>query len=156
MFYMLVVVPLWSASPPESVRAIFIDAGLNKTIWNFFGPPWMALRNVPLIGALVAGWPYPVHRRLLLISVVIAVLGVAFTLVHIYPINAVLMGQAGHTASPEEMGTLVRQWVIADRIRFTAMTLGFICMLRAFVIPCPSQKEVPPNAAQPRAAANPA
>jgi len=147
MFYMLVVVPLWSASPPESVRAIFVDAGLNKTIWNFFGPPWMALRNVPLIAALIVGWPYRAHRRLLLISVVIAVLGVAFTLVYIYPINAVLMGQPGHTASPEEMRTLVRQWVIADRIRFTAMTIGCICMLRAFSLPIPNKKETPTSAA---------
>lgn len=137
MFYMVVVVPLWSASPPESVRTIFTDAGLNKTIWNFFGPPWMAVRNVPLIAALVVGWPYPAHRRLLQVTVAIAVLGVVFTLIIIYPINAVLMGEPGHEVGADEMRSLVRQWVIADRIRFAAMTVGFLFLLRAFAIPCP-------------------
>jgi len=147
MFNMFVVVPLWSASPPDSVQAIFTDAGLNKTIWNFFGPPWMALRSVPLIATLIVGWPYRAHRRLLIVSVVIVILGIAFTLIYIYPINAVLMGQPGYTATPDEMRSLVRQWIIADRIRFAVMTVGFIYLLRAFAIPCPSQKEVPPNAA---------
>ena len=137
MFNMLVIVPLWSASPPESVQAVFGDAGLSKTIWNFFGPPWMALRNLPLIAALIVGWPYPVHRRLLLISVLIAVVAVVLTLVFIYPINDVLMGTSSREVSPEEMRSIVRQWVIADRIRFVAVTIGFLCMLKAFALPCP-------------------
>ena len=146
MFNMLVVVPLWSASPPESVKAIFTDVGLNKTIWNFFGPPWMALRSVPLLAALIVGWPYLMHRRLLLVSVVITILAIAFTLIYIYPINAVLMGQPGHTAGPEGMRSLVRQWIIADRIRFIVMTVGFICLLRAFCLPVPSKGRDSANA----------
>jgi uncharacterized membrane protein len=154
MFYMLVVVPLWSSSPPDSVRAIFVDAGLNKTIWNFFGPPWMALRNVPLIAALIVGWPYPAHRRLLLVTVLIGILGVAFTLVYMYPINAILMGEPGHDVGAAEMRLLVRQWVIADRIRFAAMTAGLLFLLRAFAIPCPRKQGVSAAVAESAATAD--
>jgi hypothetical protein len=41
---MLVFLPMWSASPPESVRAFYLRTRYNETIWNFFGPPFTAAR----------------------------------------------------------------------------------------------------------------
>jgi hypothetical protein len=55
-YQMLVIMPMWSASPTESVRAFFPDTRYNETLWNFFGPPFMAARLAPLSGALLAGW----------------------------------------------------------------------------------------------------
>ncbi len=52
---MLVIVPLWSASPPETVRAFFQGTDYNRTIFNFFGPPFIVARNVPVVAALLAG-----------------------------------------------------------------------------------------------------
>jgi uncharacterized membrane protein len=55
LYQMLVVVPLWNASPPESVRAFFQGTDYNRTIVHFFGPPFMLARTLPLLAALVAG-----------------------------------------------------------------------------------------------------
>jgi hypothetical protein len=65
LYQMLVIVPLWSASPPESVRAFFQGTEWNRTIFNFFGPSFIAARNVPVLAALIAGWHLPQHRRAL-------------------------------------------------------------------------------------------
>src|SRR5262245_40142938 len=95
LYQMLVIVPMWGASPPESVRAFFGGTDYNRTIFNFFGPPFMAARNLPLVVALLAGWHRPRHRYALLISVAcLLAFGVHFTLFYVYPINAVLFEKA--------------------------------------------------------------
>jgi hypothetical protein len=134
-FHMVVVVPLWSSSPPESVRAFFGGTDFNRTIWNFFGPPWMVVRNLPLILALITAWPLRVQRRLLLVAVACMTFGVLYTLFYIYPINNVLMTQAGGAGSDEQIREMVRQWIFADRLRFIVGIFGFVCLLRVFAMP---------------------
>ena len=56
LYQMLVVMSMWSASPPESVRAFIMGTRYNETIWNFFAPQYMAARRAPLFGPLLAGW----------------------------------------------------------------------------------------------------
>ena len=56
LYQMLVIMPMWSASPPESVRAFFLGTRCNETIRNFFAPQYMAARLAPLFGALLVGW----------------------------------------------------------------------------------------------------
>ena len=135
LYQMVVVVPLWSSSPPESVRSFFGGTRYNETIWNFFGPPWMAARVVPILGALVTSWKWPPHRRLLLIVVACSVFVLVFTFAYVYPINSVLIAQAGGTASPDEIRSMVQRWILADRFRFGIGTLSFLVLLRAFGLP---------------------
>jgi hypothetical protein len=133
LFNMLVIVPLWSASPPESVRDFFGNTAFNKTIFNFFGPPWMIARNLPLLLALVAGWHRPVIRKALMVSVAgLTLFGVVFTLVYVYPINEIVMQQAGGKLGGEQIRQLVNQWIVADQIRFIMGVAGFISLLWAF------------------------
>ena len=139
LYQMLVIVPMWSASPPETVRAFFLGTRYNETIWNFFGPPFMAGRFAPLLGALVAAWHLPRHRRWLLVAVVCMAFGVVFTLAYIYPINEVLFAQAGGDRSPEEVKAMARQWVMADRARFGVCVIGFLALLRALSVPIPGR-----------------
>jgi uncharacterized membrane protein len=138
LYQMLVIVPLWSESPPESVRAFFLGTRYNETIWNFFGPPFMLARLAPLLGALIVGWHLPQHRKWLLTGAICMGFGVVFTLAYIYPINDVLFAQAGGNHNPEEIRAMVRQWIIADRIRFVVGVVGFLVLLRALSIPFPS------------------
>lgn len=138
LYQMLVVVPMWSASPPESVRAFFSGTRYNETIWNFFGPPFMAARLAPLLGALLMGWHLPQHRKWLLVAVVCMAFGVVFTLAYIYPINDLLFAQAGGNRSPEEIQAMARQWIMADRVRFGVGVIGFLALLRALSIPFPT------------------
>lgn len=100
LYQMLVIVPMWSASPPESVRTFFRGTDYNALIFRFFGPPFMALRVLPVVAALWAGWRYPRHRNALLVASGGFLFAVILTLAYIYPINAVLFEQAGsdHTA----------------------------------------------------------
>ena len=138
LYQMLVVVPMWSASPPESVRTFFLGTRYNETIWNFFGPPFMAARNAPVLGALLAGWHLPRHRMWLLVAAACKAFGVVFTLTYIYPINDVLFAQAGGSHTPEEIRAMVWQWVMADRVRFGVGVIGFLALLRALSIPFPT------------------
>ena len=139
VFSMLVIVPLWSASPPESVREFFQGTNFNRTVGHFFGPPWMVLRNLPVLGALVAGWPYRIHRRYLLVSAACLLVAVVFTLAYVYRINEVLMIRAGGAAGPDEIRRMVRQWIFADRLRFGVGFVGFLFLLRAFRTPVPGE-----------------
>ena len=59
LYQMLVVVPLWSASPPESVVSFFTGTDYNRTVFHFFGPPFMAARVLPLLLALALAWRLP-------------------------------------------------------------------------------------------------
>ena len=137
LYQMLVIVPMWSASPPESVRAFFQGTRYNETIWNFFGPPFMVARLAPLLGALLVGWHLPQHRKWLLVAAVCMAFGVVFTLAYVYPINDVLFAQAGGNHSPEEIRAMTRRWIMADRVRFGVGVIGFLALLRALSIQFP-------------------
>lgn len=139
LYQMLVIVPMWSASPPESLRAFLSGTRFNEMIGHFFGPPIMIARNAPPLAALIFGWRLP-HRKWLLAATVCMASGVIFTVVYIYPINAVLFTQAGDH-SPEEIGSMLHRWIVADRVRFGVGVIGFLSLLRALSIPFPVNSE---------------
>jgi hypothetical protein len=136
IYQMLVIVPLWSASPPESVRLFFQGTEYIRTVRHFFGPLTMALRTVPLVLGLIAGW-HLTHRFWLLLPVVCTAVAVVMTLAYIYPINSVLFDQAGGNLSGADIQALVRRWIIADRVRLGIMTVGYLSLLRALSLPFP-------------------
>jgi hypothetical protein len=132
LYQMLVIVPIWSAAPPDSVQAFFGGTEYNRTVMHFFGPPFMAARVVPLLIALALAWRLPEHRRALGVAVGCVVLMVVFTIAYVYPINAVLFEQAGGDNAPERITTMVRQWIWADRLRMGVGIIAFAAILRAF------------------------
>jgi hypothetical protein len=135
LFHMVVIVPLWSANPPESVVDFFQGTNFTRTVLNFFGPPWMLARNLPLLAALVLGWQFRTHRKYLLISVCCMLFAVIFTLVYVYRINAILMTPAANSVSADVIKVLVRKWIFADRLRFGVGFAGFLSLLKAFGTP---------------------
>jgi hypothetical protein len=139
LYQMVVVVPMWSASPPESVRAFFQGTEYNRTIFHFFGPPFMAARVIPMIIALALAWHLPEHRMALGVAVVCLAATVIFTFAYVYPINAVLFEQAGGEHSATEIAEMVREWIWADRIRFCVGIVAFVAILWAFRLPMPQQ-----------------
>ncbi len=68
LYQMLVIIPIWNASPPESVRAFFQGTDFNRTIFHFFGPPFMLVRSLPVLGALLTGWHLQQHRLPLMLA----------------------------------------------------------------------------------------
>jgi len=137
LYQMLVIVPIWSGSPPDSVRSFFGSTDYNRTIWRFFGPPFMLARGLPLLAALLAGWPFRIHRRALLVATVGMVFNVILTIAYIYPINAVLFEQAGGGRAAGEVQAMVDRWILADRFRFAVGTVSFLAVLVAFRLPPP-------------------
>jgi Domain of unknown function (DUF1772) len=138
LYQMLVIVPQWSASIPESLRAFYAGdhVNLNHTLSNFFGPKTMLIRNLPLIGALVFAWHSPLHRKYLFVGLLcMTVFGLIFTVFYIYPVNDVLFTQAGGSLSAEECSALASRWIWADRIRLAVVAIGYLAMLRAFSVP---------------------
>jgi hypothetical protein len=137
LYQMVVVVPMWSASPPESVRAFFLGTEYNRTIFHFFGPPFMAARVIPVLLALALAWHLPGHRAALGVAVLCLAATVVMTFVYVYPINAVLFEQAGGDHSASEIAAMVHKWIWADRIRFAIGIAAFGAILWAFRLPLP-------------------
>lgn len=140
LFQMLVVVPMWSSSPPESVRAFFLGTVYNQTIFHFFGPPFMAARVIPIILALLLAWHLPKHRAALGTATLCLVAAVVFTLTYIYPINSVLFEQAGGDHTAAEIAQMTHAWIWADRLRFGIGIVAFIAILKAFRLPLNSNE----------------
>ena len=144
LYQMVVVVPMWSAAPPASLRTFLQVTDYNRTIYHFFGPPFIAARIFPMLIALALAWHLPKHRLMLGVAAMCVVAIVIFTLGYIYPINAVLFDQAGGDRSATEITAMVRTWIWADRIRFGVGVVAFVAILWAFRLPLPQQKGVNP------------
>jgi hypothetical protein len=137
IFSMSVVVPMWSYSPPESVKFFFGQTTFNKNIWNFFGPPWMAIRNLPLFVTLALGWNLRPQREFLLIAAVCTFFGIIYTLAYVYRINDELFTKAGGNHTTAEIQSMVHRWIFADRLRFVVMLVGYFFLLKTFRMPLP-------------------
>ncbi|MBK9226623.1 MAG: DUF1772 domain-containing protein [Ignavibacteria bacterium] len=139
IFSMSVVVPMWvkhlhNQLKNSSKRQVLINTSL------IFGPPWMAIRNLPVLIALVLGWYSKQHRQYLLITFISLIIGIIYTITYVYPINDILMIKAGANKSAEEIITMVDKWIFADRLRFAVMLVGYFFLLKAFRITIPDKE----------------
>jgi hypothetical protein len=141
LYQMLVIVPMWSASPPESVRAFFQNTNYNRLIFRFFGPPLMVARTLPAVLALIAGWHHLHHRGPLILAVSCLLFGVVYTLAYVYPINAVLFEKAGGNESDDEISAMATRWIQADQLRFVVGSVAFLAILWTFSLPIPMGPE---------------
>src|SRR5450432_1626252 len=130
LFHILVIQPLWTTNPPVSVNFFFTKTTFNKTIWNFFGPPWMAARLIPLLLCILIGWKEAGSKKLyLVVAGVCWIFITIYTLAFIYPINDILFKQAAENYPVEFVKELVKKWLFADRLRFVIGTAGYLCLL---------------------------
>jgi hypothetical protein len=139
VYQMAVIVPMWSASPPDSVRAFFQGTAFMTTVWNFFGPVTQVARALPLFILVAAAWTFPNVRSWIVACASTMVFGLVLTRMYIYPMNDVLFEKAGGTLSADAVRALARTWIFADRVRFAIMAGGYLCLLRAFSLPLEAQ-----------------
>ena len=132
IYQMLVIVPLWSAAPPTSLRHFFGDSGYTRTINNFFGPRTQALRAIPLFLLPICAWSDSNLRLWLAMPAITMVLALAMTRLYIYPINDILIFKAGGDLDAAAVRDLVRRWITADRLRLAIMTIGYGALLYGF------------------------
>jgi hypothetical protein len=138
LFHMIVVLPLWSHHPPDSVRAFFGGTRAYEYLLDFYGPRSMVIRITPIVLALGLGWNSGRHRNLLSITVLTIAIGLVLSVLIVFPINEALMARAGEGTTPEDIERMVDTWVLADRARFALLSVGYFFLLWAFRLPARS------------------
>jgi anthrone oxygenase-like protein len=133
LFQAMVIDPVWSASPPESVGLLAPLIG-HRLGW-FHGNPIYLGGLVFLFASPFLAWNSPRQRMWLLIAGSSFALVIATTLLYFHPINDVLQSyRAGKAVDPAVMRTLVRHWIVANWFRIALRVVSFLCVLRAMVL----------------------
>jgi len=131
-----VIVPLWSASPPESVwrwqelrvaNPLYTpDSG--GRFW-IYATPTLALVAIAL---LIVGWKTTGTRRNWLLAATISmVVMIAATFVFFVPTLFTLFGPHSRELDPEKLQTLTRLWVTLNWVRGAVCLFAWLAALKA-------------------------
>ena len=138
-----VIVPRWSASPPESVwewadlRAtnaqVAIDPGVRFWIYVTPATGWSALLAFAFCFATEGA-----HRKWRMIGVIMAMVVVAASFIYFVPNIILLLGPNSHNIDGAKVKTLTNQWVMWNYVRVAIAVLGWLASLRALSLPVES------------------
>lgn len=134
LFPAVVIDPVWSGSPPESVRT-FATGPFVARVRLFRVNPFLPVGMVCLLASPFLTWPMPAMRRWLLVAAASYLVVLLATFLYFWPINNKpgLMS-AGGTVDSATVISLTRQWILADRFRYVLRVAAFVCVLRAMVL----------------------
>ena len=139
LYETLVVVPLWSAAPPDSVVAYHQHNTSNPQLsLDPGGRFWMV--NTPLLGllavaALLSGLKTrPDHRRWRIVATGAAIVVVAATFAWFVP-NIMILNEGGRGLSAGEIADVSNLWVRLNWVRVFVYSAGWLAGLRALTIP---------------------
>src|SRR5438477_7872761 len=132
VYQMIVIVPLWTASLPESLSSFMHGTDFGHTVFNFFGLGG-PVRPVAIAVALAAGWRSPRHRTALLVALISYLFHIAFTALYIYPMLPTIL--AGGASTVEETRIVLHRFILADRFRLVVGCGTFVALLWAFRLP---------------------
>ena len=139
LYETLVVVPVWSAAPPDSVIAYHqlnvanpqfaLNAGTR--FWIFFTP----LTGLMAIAALLSGLKtLREHRKWRIVGTTLALIVVVSTFAWFVP-NIMILGGGGQGLNAEQITSLTNWWVRLNWVRVVFYLSGWLCGLRALTIP---------------------
>jgi hypothetical protein len=111
VFSMTVIVPIWSASPPESLRAFFQGTTYMTTVYNFFGPVTQVARALPLFVLAAVAYKYSAVRPWILACTGTLLFGLSLTRAYVYPLNVVLVAKAGGVLAAAAIRDLADNWL---------------------------------------------
>ena len=140
LYEQLVVMPLWSLSPPDSVIAYHQHNVANPQFapdqggrfWIFFSPGLGLLA----IATLISGWKtQPQHRRLRMISTIISLIVIVFTFAWFIPNIITLTGEGVTKLSGEQITGLTNWWVRLNWVRAVLYSAAWIAGMYALTIP---------------------
>ena len=131
VYEILVLDPLWSASPPESVRAFFQGTPYAKAMQKFWLSKLAKYSLFFLIGAVILGWAVPGRRLWLVLALCSTAATYALTLLYIFRRKIALFAKAGRDLSPEVVVRMTRQFLMADRARLLFKIGTVVFLLRA-------------------------
>jgi hypothetical protein len=130
VFNELMTVPLWSASPPESLK---VYAELPSRGGAPFFPLFNPLFVVLAIAATLAAWKYARRsRKWLLLSALIAValfISLGFYLAPL--VGSMFRHSVAGDLPASEIAAGVERWKLGNRIRLVVELFGFACSVIA-------------------------
>jgi hypothetical protein len=139
LYETLVVLPLWSQSPPESVIAYYNhNKEFPQFALNAGGRFWMV--NTPLTGltalaALISGFgTQPAHRKWRIIASVLALIVVIWTFAWFVP-NIMLLYFHATEVSGEQLAGVANWWVRLNWIRVVIYSAAWLAALYTMTIP---------------------
>jgi hypothetical protein len=140
LYETLVVVPVWSASPPQSVWGwnalreanpeLAIDSG--RRFWIFVTPAVGLLS----VAALLTGWQTgPEHRAWLLAATLTSFVMVLITFAYFVPTLIGLMKSRPDDDAAARVASKARLWATLNWVRVAVLIAAWLCALRALQIP---------------------
>jgi hypothetical protein len=138
-----VIVPRWSASPPESVwtwadlRATNAQAAIDPgtRFWVYVAP---ATGLSALLAFAFSFATKGAHRTWRLIGTILALVVVAATFIYFVPNIRLLLGPNSHNIDGEKVKALMDQWVMGNYVRAAVGIVAWLAALRAFSLPTES------------------
>lgn len=139
LYETLVVMPLWSLAPPDSVLAFYRHNVANPQFvlnqggrfWVFFTP----LLGLLAVATLVSGLKTrPEHRRWRVAGTVLTLIVVVFTFVWFVPNILLLTGEGVTQLSAERVTSLTNWWVGLNWLRVFIYGAAWLAGLRALTI----------------------
>ncbi len=134
VYEMLVLDPLWSASPPDSVRKFFKGTPFARAMQKFWLSKLAKYSLFVLLAAVVAAWNEPARRLWLVAAVVALAVQYLLTIPYIFPRKKLLFRAADDTPA-DAICQATRQLVLANRFRLFFKLVEFFCLLRALATP---------------------
>ncbi len=139
LYETLVVMPVWSAAPPDSVIAYYqhnvdnprfiLDQG--GRFWIFLTPLLGLLAIVTLLSGLRTP---PEHRKWRIIGTTLTLIVIVFTFAWFVPNIIKLMSKSVTTMSPDEITGLTNWWVRLNWLRAIVYFAGWLAALRALTL----------------------
>ena len=129
IFNELMTVPIWSASPPDSLK---VYQGLPSKGGAPFFPLFNPLFVVLAIGAALASWKAARRsRKWLALSALIAI-AVFISLIYLAPlVGSMFRHSVAGDLSASDIAAGVERWKLGNRIRLIVELFGFACSVIA-------------------------
>jgi hypothetical protein len=130
IFNELMTVPIWSASPPESLK---IYSELPRKGGVPFFPLFNPLFVVLSVGATLAAWKSARRSRkwLALSAVIAAALFISLVFYLVPLVSSMLSHSVAGTLPASEIVSGVERWKLGNRIRIVVELFGFACSVIA-------------------------
>ncbi len=140
LYEQLVVMPLWSVAPPDSVIAYHQHNVANPHFTlNQGGRFWiyvMPLLGLLTIATLLSGLKTRLeHRKWRIAGTILTLIVVVFTFAWFVPNIIKLTGEGVMAMSPDEVASLTNWWAGLNWVRAVLFLVGWLAALRALTIP---------------------
>lgn len=146
LYEQLVLMPLWSLSPPDSIVAYHqhnvsypqFAPNPGGRFWVLFMPPAALLTISTLLSGLKTR---PEHRKWRMASTILALIIIVFTFVWFVP-NITKPGQGGAGLSAGQITDLTKRWVGLNWLRAVLFSAAWLMGLKALTIPAGREIEI--------------